>query len=66
MVKCQQVVKFVGAEFLAGGIWNIFACSSATRGAMAEWSIQLDSARQIGLETPLTRFLIVVEREITG
>jgi hypothetical protein len=48
------------------GILNLFACNSTTKGAMWKWRAWLDSARQIGLETTLTRFLIVVERGITG
>ena len=59
-----------GEETLSGifscVIWNVFACSSTTKGDMAKWRPQLDLAHLIGLETPLTRFLIVVERGITG
>ena len=33
---------------------------------MAKWRPQLDLTCQIGAETQLTRFLIVVERGITG
>jgi hypothetical protein len=33
---------------------------------MAKWRPQLDLARRISLETPLTRFLIVVARGIKG
>ena len=38
-----------------------FGYSATTNGAMAKWTQQLDSARQIGPETTLQDFLIVVE-----
>jgi hypothetical protein len=47
----QSGEQTLGGIF-ACGIWNIFACSSTTRGAMNKWRPQPDSARQIGLETP--------------
>ena len=53
-----------GEETLGGiftyGIWNIFACSSRTTGAMDKRSGLLDSTHQIGLETPCVASLIVV------
>jgi hypothetical protein len=59
MMMALKGVKFDGAGFLAGGIWNVFACSFTTIQAMDKWRLQLDSAHQIGLETILRNFLIV-------
>ena len=42
-------MKFVGAEFFAGGIWDGFPCSARTSSPMDKRRPQLDSARQIGL-----------------
>jgi hypothetical protein len=40
-------VKFVGAEFFAGGIWNVFGYSARSINPMDKWGLQLDSAPQI-------------------
>ncbi len=53
-------------DFLSSEIRNVFACSSTTSDAMDKWRPQLDSARQIGPESTLTDFLIVVEAWFTG
>ena len=37
-------MKFVGAEFFAGGIWNVFACGARTSSPMDKRRPQLDSA----------------------
>jgi len=48
-------------EIFTCGIWDIFTCSSTTKGAIAEWRPKLDSTRQRGTEATLEAFLIVVE-----
>ena len=46
---CQEGVKFDGAEFFDGGIWNVFVCGATTIDPMDNRRLPLDSARQIGL-----------------
>ena len=46
-------VKFVGAEFLAGGIWNVFACVATTIDPMYKRRPWLNSAQLKGAITPL-------------
>jgi hypothetical protein len=48
VVMCQEVVKFVGEEFFAGGILNAFACGVRTSSPMDKRRLPLDSAHQIG------------------
>jgi len=45
---------------------NVSACFSTTKRVMTKWMPWLDSARQIGPETTLMDFLIVVRGVITG
>src|SRR6266480_1889517 len=54
-------VKKGWVEFFPRGIRDAFACNPTTKGAMAKWRSRLDLSRQIGLKTPLTPLLIVVE-----
>ena len=53
-----------GEETLGGiftsGIWNVFACSSTTRGVMDKRRPRRDSAHQIGPETSFHTILMVV------
>jgi len=51
--------KFAPKGISTSGIFDVFACSSTTRGAMNKWRPPPDSAHQIGLETPWVAFLIV-------
>ena len=65
------VVGCCKGEERLGGIFHlriqdVFACSPTTKGAMAKWRSRLDLSRQIGLKTPLTHLLIVVEDWFTG
>ena len=56
---CQEGVKFDGAEFFTGGIWNVFVCGATTIDPMDKRRPGLDSARQIGLETTLMDLLMI-------
>ena len=48
------------------GICHFFPYNSTTNGAMGEWRLRLDSARQIGLDSTLEDVLIVVGSGIAG
>jgi hypothetical protein len=54
-VKIQPSLRGISA----GGIWDAFACSSGTTGAMDKSISQADSAHQIGLKPTLQALLIV-------
>jgi hypothetical protein len=56
--------KFGGV--FTSGISHIFAYNSATNGAMGEWRLRLDSARQTGQDSALEGVLIVVGSGIAG
>ena len=59
-------MNFVGGNSLAGGILSVFACGARTSSPMDKRKPQLDSARQIGVETVLTEFLMVGCTDCTG
>lgn len=49
-------------------LWNfdLFAYNSTIKRVMIKWRSLLNSAHQIDSEISLTRFLIIIERKITG
>jgi hypothetical protein len=65
VVMRKQVVKKSWWNFLAGGIWDAFACGAVTNGVMVKWRQPIDSAGQIGPETVEKSFLILGWRATT-
>jgi hypothetical protein len=49
-----------------GGIFDLFACNSTTKGAIVKWRPQPDSSRQIGPEPAFEGILIIVGSGIAG
>src|SRR6266480_4720635 len=55
---CRLFMQTKGRNKIAK-IGNIFDCGGTTNGPMGKWTPQLDSAHQIGAETPPLGILIV-------
>jgi len=57
-----QVEKNLRAEFENRKFENVFSSKATTREGLDKWRLRLDSAHQIGEETPFDRVLIRVAR----